>query len=813
VDSRHTITELSRLADLLAYVAPNPRDLVAHEGIRTLIVEELAYSNQLRKPVGRLVYHHVAENRGLLLNFIHNAVINSLENEARIPLLYAPSGVVYLERHDASAMPAVDDLVGKVVETIRQTAGATLINTGKGAKRGNTFLQVDDSYNDFFSLPEMINNSISLISRYIRNNKTPDRFGAMTENKWTGWDNVPKSLSNDPKDGRTDQIAEWAGFVETQFRERFNKDTSSIVNWLLEELGISDLADDFFILKGEATKGGLRYWWHWGAAHALDRQPALDEVEVLEWLQGLSQKLIADLPVDLPKNALANQETWQDLADYVRRVLSIGGAKSLSGFESNELERYMRSKVKSGGAVCALCGSDFPTRKPAETAVAFQPGVYTQRIRIGASDNKRNLCSVCTMEQLLRQLYVENLDTGSNAEAQRIRYLSFYPSYFFSPETLKMVQRAYSAIKSVRLSDADLGRALRGQKDLTDVRFWQGLDAFLLRPEGEVDEAKFKKVLRYSGNAQSTFFTVGFRNLDPTETESWVLPAFLAFVMSICLDVKVVASDSGVPLMLESAELPETLWFDGAHASVQALIQHGRLHIDNVGKALARLTAAYLIHLDTEYAPPKENWQRFAPIAHSLCESPLYAFHYLKKQERDDRPLSQDKLRRYIGYAELFTEEGDADMSHARKLVELYRGFYRAKSTKNANSILRPISVVSDVLLIADPRLFNDTEALVEVAHGELYRFMDRVSKGLADGRFPKGITIEERQNAMREFSRFFVTTIFEGAFGKDVAALRGKQLNLLKSACEVLYRDAQYQEWAERGQDTEETEAELEQS
>lgn len=139
-------------------------------------------------------------------------------------------------------------------------------------------------------------------------------------------------------------------------------------------------------------------------------------------------------------------------------------------------------------------------------------------------------------------------------------------------------------------------------------------------------------------------------------------------------------------------------------------------------------------------------------------------------------------------------------MSLARKLVEEYRGFYRARSIKNANSILRPLNVVADALLNADPHLFQDDEARIEVAYGELYRFMDRVGKGLADGRFPKGITAVAREEAMRTFCHTFVDEVFAKAFRHDVAALRGKQLNLLRSACEMLYRDAQRREWEQAG-------------
>src|SRR5690606_34603768 len=132
-----------------------------------------------------------------------------------------------------------------------------------------------------------------------------------------------------------------------------------------------------------------------------------------------------------------------------------------------------------------------------------------------------------------------------------------------------------------------------------------------------------KRVLRYTPEAQATFFMAGFREFrDPTDTEAWLLPALFALVLPVCLDVKVVASESSIPLLLEADELPETVWLEGAHPAIAALVQDSRLRIDypeakpgefqrGLMPALARLAAAYMIHLDTEYAPPKENFHRF----------------------------------------------------------------------------------------------------------------------------------------------------------------------------------------------------------
>jgi CRISPR-associated protein Csc3 len=822
IDQYELATKVSTLADLLAYVARTPRELVAHEGINRALKD---LTQSLDGPVARLVYHHVAENRGVLLNLIHDTALEKLTNEKRLPLLYAPSGVVYLERADAAPMPSVDELVPQIVMRVRQRAGDEIIHTGKGAKRGNTGLQIDDSYNAFFDLRELILCSPKLVELYIRNNKSQDRISKIVENNFPGADHLAPSLT-DVHDARIDCLAEWAALMEVQIRDRF--ETFDFTAFLLRELDLEDLTATVLALQNEPTigkvGGGVKLWWFWAAAHAIQRKPGLrDPAAVLEWIQTLAQRLASALPDDLPVTARIEETSWVDLEQYVRRVLTLGGVRALQTVRNGELKHYSNAKVKRGAAICALCGGEYSTRKPSETAVAFQPGVYSARIRIGSSDNKRNLCSICALEQLLRQLFVENLDSGKTAEEQRTRYLAFYPSYFFSPETLRFMRRAYSRLSEIRLSNKELRRALNEKADqlsikradgievhpLADSHFYQHLDEFLMpmsnsKPSG--------RIVRFGESAQSTFFMAGWRNLgkEVTDTESWIIPAWLALVLPILLDVKVIVSESSLPLIVETDELAETVWFDGAHAAIRTLVGADRLNIDEVQDVLARLTAAYLIHLDTEYAPPKEQWQRFAPIARDLMESPLYVFHYLKRQERDDHPVGPAQVLRYVGFAESlfsFNQERGLNMSLARTLVEQYRGFYRAKTPLNPNRMRRPIDVVAEALLKADPRLFPDAAALEEVAYGELYRFMERVGKGLADGRFPKGVSASERDEAMREFVKTFVNKVFIDIFRRDVAALRGKQLNLLNSACEVLYRQMQLKEWEERGREADESE------
>ncbi|NJM08203.1 hypothetical protein HC891_21510 [Candidatus Gracilibacteria bacterium] len=87
----------------------------------------------------------------------------------------------------------------------------------------------------------------------------------------------------------------------------------------------------------------------------------------------------------------------------------------------------------------------------------------------------------------------------------------------------------------------------------------------------------------------------------------------------------------------------------------------------------------------------------------------------------------------------------------------------------------------------------------MEVVQGRLEKFIENVDRGNADGTIPKWIAFETRQASLESFSRYIVEQIYRQTFGGNRAALAGKQLNLLKNACEAIYRAEQRREWRER--------------
>jgi len=368
------------------------------------------------------------------------------------------------------------------------------------------------------------------------------------------------------------------------------------------------------------------------------------------------------------------------------------------------------------------------------------------------------------------------------------------------------LRRVYTELR--RISFTELRGHLVGEDGSVDLSpaIYQRLEPLLLAPDQDRDPYLR---LRFPETEPVTFYFLGVPppGRDAKDAESWVHPAFLALLLPLCLDVKVVASESALPLLLEADEISETVFLDGPHAAINYLTQgHVRINIDRVLPTLQRLTVGYLIHVDANSGMGRNGydyrWQDLPAASRMLSESALYAFHLLKKWQRkqglDSLPVS--KVRQYLDYVKHL--DGGDEMSHARELTLLYRQFYRARRY-NSNSILRPVSIAARAVLDADPRLF-DKDGLVEVVLGQIASFSERAQReGLAF--FPKGSDRQSREIAMRAFSEYFVNQVFLESFRGDRSALRGKQLNLLKGACEVMYRaesarDRAEQELAENG-------------
>ncbi|MFM6076261.1 MAG: type I-D CRISPR-associated protein Cas10d/Csc3, partial [Dolichospermum sp.] len=118
-----SLSDLTCLADSLASIIKHPQD-AEHPRINEIL-------HSLSDGKLKFTYHHIAENRGVLTNVVNNAVIeahtnlNTAENRYYEPLLYLPTGVIYLALRDAPSI-SPETLPDMVVNQIKSLCSGQL---------------------------------------------------------------------------------------------------------------------------------------------------------------------------------------------------------------------------------------------------------------------------------------------------------------------------------------------------------------------------------------------------------------------------------------------------------------------------------------------------------------------------------------------------------------------------------------------------------------------------------------------------------------------------------------------------------------
>jgi len=335
--------------------------------------------------------------------------------------------------------------------------------------------------------------------------------------------------------------------------------------------------------------------------------------------------------------------------------------------------------------------------------------------------------------------------------------------------------------------------------------------------------------LSYPEDQPVTFYFMALPpGRDPTDTESWVMPSWLAFAFPIILDVKTVVSESPIPPFNDGSEFEESVFLDSAPQAFKVLVGRDRFRLDYILEGweengqkypapLNVLTAAYAIHLDVNARQSKgkydSNWGRFSELSRDLETSPLNVFSYLKswtRRQNVETP-SINKIKLYAHYfypcfdpyaeynfeLEEWKLTQQSALNHPKELTERFRKFYRhvkktGKQPIPANAILKPIDVAADVILKGDVSFQDD--ALVDLVAAELFQLMKRVHASRAEGRWVLSNREEELQ-AIRDFAEYFVGKVFSESFAGDRARLQGRQMNYIRNTCEYLYRLANYKE------------------
>ena len=844
-----SLSDLTCLADSLASIVKHPQD-AEHPRLKEII-------HSLSDGQLKFTYHSIAENRGVLTNVVNNALMQahtSLNTEERTyyePLLYLPTGVIYLADRNAPSI-SPEDLPDRVVANIKSLCAGQLRLRQTGFGRDGKGMKYAEYYNLFFDDSGLMQVALDATLRILNPNK-----GSVAKSRS---DNLIKFqqqrvLSGDydfkfDDDIRIDQLAEFGDLISRKiWDERVNRiEAARKKNKNLPEfphLALTHKAAEFWNLdeylpqiqeiqrineslkenKLKGNTGGVPYEWYFLAAKYLERNPGIETIRetgdaVIAYVTSLIEPIVSQYK--LP-------DGWDDLRLWVERVAMLPGTSQTQSVATQvdtflkELANYNAAKKPGRGRqlICSISHSAYTVTEQMESAVLFTPQVYTNKQMLGGSNAKRNISSIAGVEMMLRQILMNQTQAvGKRFEDGKYRYLYFYPTYYFTPETNKFLQKAYSGIAQTRFDTSIRNHFI--SKDLEanlERDHYQSVDAFLIDENIEPGKDRTFK-LSYPEDQPLTFYFMALPpGRDGTDTESWVMPSWLAFAFPMILDVKTVVSESPIPPFNDGAEFEESVFLDSAPQAFRVLTKRDRFRLDYIlegwtedGKdypaPLNVLTAAYAIHLDVNARQGKSgydsNWGRFTELAKDFETSPLYVFSYLNKwvrsQKIDAPSISKIKLYAYHFYPcfdpyakfnseleELIVGEA-SPLNHPRKLTELYRQFYRANKRYNpkANAVLKPIDIASKTILEAD--LSFQGEVMVYMVAAEVFKLMDRVHASTAEGRWMFKNREEERQ-AILDFARYFVMEVFEKSFAGDRARLAGRQINLIRDTCEFLYR------------------------
>ena len=854
------LSELTCLADSLASIVKHPQD-AEHTRLKE-ILHELS-DGQLK-----FTYHSIAENRGVLTNVVNNALIDAhttVNTHDKIyyqPLLYLPTGVIYLALRNAPPITK-ENLSDRVVNSIKSLCAGQLRLRQTGFGRDGKGMKYAEYYNLFFEHLGLMQVALDATLRILNPNKS-SVAQSRSENliKFQQQNVLSPDYDLTFKDDiRIDQIAEFGDLVTRKIWEETVKridaarkkdkklpvlpdldlthkvaELWNLTAYLPAIREIQSINESLKEKKLKGNTGGVPYEWYYLAAKYLESHPGIENIreicqEIIDYLSTLIYPVISQYK--LP-------DGWEDLRLWVSRVVMLPNTKQQvsPATESqtflDELTNYNCAKKSGRGKqlICSISHSAYTVTEQMESAVLFTPQVYTNKQMLGGSNAKRNISSIAGVEMMLRQILMNQTQAvGKRFEEGKYRYLYFYPTYYLTPETNKFLQKSYNSIAQTHFDTSIRNHFI--SKDLQanlEKANYQKVDTFIIDEHIQAGKDRTFK-LSYPEDKPLTFYFMALPpGKDSTDTESWIMPSWLAFAFPMILDVKTVVSESPIPPFNDGAEFEESVFLDSAPHAFRALVKRDRFRLDYILEGweentiqypapLNVLTAAYAIHLDVNAKQGKTgydaNWGKFAELAKDFETSPLYVFAYLNRWVRNQgvETARIEKVRLYTYHfypcfdphvkfdqnmEQLIVGE-QSSLNHPQNLTDFYRKFYRANKRYNpkSNAVLKPIDIAAETILKAESSVFHGETLVIAVA-AEVFKLMDRVHASTAEGRWVMSNREQERQ-AVVDFSRYFVQEVFEKSFAGDRARLAGRQINLIKNTCEFLYRLADDKENAEK--------------
>jgi CRISPR-associated protein Csc3 len=755
------LAEFVNFADLAASIAYHPQDLEQSQRVRAVVRRRLGGRYSLR-------HHRTSENRGLLTQAIHNAVMEKVKAHGWQPFLFFPDGVTYFVSKDGTD-PNLSNLTNSVRNYILQTAaqglGGLISRQPKGIiSHSPDMLEVATVD---VAAATLIQKTFNLIG-----DKRSPVTGTRREKMLKDFPELADLDWDYPANLQVDRLAEGTrglvGILEDYYGTSHEKATQALLNEL-------QLGEYFEAWQRIPSAGGVPHGWYYIAGHYMrQRKGSLSDAE----LEAIMLQTVHNIVTVWGKPK--KQTAFAFLDAYISTVLNLSKGEEKPDFH-RELRRYHLNKAShKRDPICAICNSAFDVREEFSN-------YSNKRVTSLKKESLRGICTVCQVETLLRRY---SMGRGLSAEDEVV-YLHLYPDYFFTPETALIMSRAYESFAQSVFSDLDTQLS----RNNYDPKLVPRADVFRVNADPNDNQKRRLDKVEYPRGQMHGYYLLGVPSLGkkPTDTESWFMPALLTLLAPLALGVKVIASRATLPPRDSGADFKETAVLDGVHSYWMHGMRETHFRLDQLQTAIPAIFSIYALtsqaYRDSRKFPV---WNALNTVSRNLDTSPLHVFYYVdriqenRKQEKrkaNDSPVSivLDLLQYHQALVDYYG--GNNDMEMIKELVDKYARFYRAKGFA-AYARLRPLNIVADKVLKSQPN--TSREDIQLMLEGYLLALVDGVLDNTIDGFVPKGAA-KEKQQLVEDFAQFFLEKVFYDYCRGERSLLR-QNINLIRHAAEACY-------------------------
>ncbi|HYN89156.1 MAG TPA: type I-D CRISPR-associated protein Cas10d/Csc3, partial [Ardenticatenaceae bacterium] len=404
------------------------------------------------------VSHRLDEQRGILTNVLHNAIVAELrEGLGLVPLLFYPEGVAYLAPRGKPL--ALDDVLlqgmgRRAAQTVAQMVGSNFRDfisrrpagmkvDPKCLELGIPFAGEDGIWRQIYSLLQRATFDVEAVAQAVadrtradwqRRAATAPAVAAEVEALLE----APRKLV--PESGQRLRLGELIRSYYLFLKDQFGDQLPDPWPHLYRLLELPPQRDAFYAFFGD------RY----DRAYVITRDLALSEEQVYRRLEADGEELLAGRMQDDPNASL--------LTEYLHRYAIFSFAPPDASALAGSLDHYVANQHRQ----CVNCAAPFPTNDwmAADVRSDVTVQAFSNRLRGGPGEPKKQVCAICHLQFLLEKL---NYPTVRDEQPH---YLHLFPYSFVTEAFLQGIR---GTIRRVLAVEPD-ARALHVNADVAGLR-------------------------------------------------------------------------------------------------------------------------------------------------------------------------------------------------------------------------------------------------------------------------------------------------------------------------------------------------------